>query len=92
MSTYKSLCLNAIYIYLFWNMAHYICPHIYVHLCVPATFNGFLLSPFIAPAPHCQSLRWLIYQGGNNIVAMWLLLGTWCMQVLIMQDKDNKTE
>ena len=84
--------MNAIYIYFFWNLVHYICPHIYVRLCVPATLNGFLLSPFIAPAPHCQSLRWLIYHGGNNIVTMWLLFGTWCMQFLIIPEKTSKTE
>ena len=90
----KPFIINVLWIYIFWTIAHFICPHLYIWLCVPATIYGFILSPFIAPAPHCQALRWAIYQGGNTIVAMWILFGSWCMQLLIIpynKDTDSMT-
>jgi hypothetical protein len=84
MDRLKQLFINAAWIYAFWVIAHYVSPHIYVWACIPGTITGFILSPFMAPAPHCQALRWLIYQGGNTIVSMWLLLGNWFMQLLIV--------
>jgi hypothetical protein len=27
--------------------------------------------------PHCQSLRWVIYNGANTINNMWIILGAW---------------
>lgn len=74
---------TSICIYLLWIVLHYISPHLYVHFCVPLTLQGFIMSPFIAPSPHCQALRWAIYNGGNTIIAMWVVLGTWIMQKLI---------
>jgi len=49
---------------------------------VPATVIGFVMSPFIAPTPHCQALRWAIYNGGNSIIAMWVLLGGWIIKFI----------
>ena len=74
---------TSICIYLLWIVLHYISPHLYVHFCVPLTLHGFIMSPFIAPSPHCQALRWAIYNGGNTIIAMWVVFGTWIMQKLI---------
>jgi hypothetical protein len=70
-------------IYLIWICLHYISAHLYIWYCVPATVVGFIMAPFIAPAPHCQALRWAIYNGGNSMVAMWFLLGTWFMRYLV---------
>jgi len=70
-------------IYLVWIVLHYITPHLYVHFCVPLTMQGFIMSPFMAPSPHCQALRWAIYNGGNTIISMWIVFGTWIMQQLI---------
>lgn len=74
---------SSVGIYGIWVLLHYITPHLYVHFCVPLTFRGFIMSPFIAPSPHCQALRWAIYNGGNTIIAMWVVFGTWIMQKLI---------
>jgi hypothetical protein len=74
---------SSVGIYVIWILLHYITPHLYVHFCVPLTFRGFIMSPFIAPSPHCQALRWAIYNGGNTIIAMWIVFGTWIMQKLI---------
>lgn len=41
-------------------------------------FWGIIKSAFIAPAPHCQAMRWVIHNGGNVITQMWVVLGTWC--------------
>ena len=74
---------SSVGIYVIWILLHYITPHLYVHFCVPLNMRGFIMSPFIAPSPHCQALRWAIYNGGNTIIAMWVVFGTWIMQKLI---------
>jgi len=70
-------------IYIIWIILHYISSHLYIYWCVPGTILGFIIAPFIVPAPHCQALRWAIYNGGNTIIAMWLLLGAWISKYLI---------
>jgi hypothetical protein len=79
----KKFMTSAVGVYLIWALLHYISPHLYVRYCVPATVTGLIMSVFIAPAPHCQALRWTIYNGGNAILAMWIFVGTLCMQYLI---------
>ena len=69
-------------IYFAWIALHYAATHLYVYACTPGTLYGFAIAAFLAPTPHCQALRWLIYTGGNNIGAMWILLGAWCMKYL----------
>ena len=68
--------VNLFGIYLVWIVIHYGASHLYIKCCVPDDINGFMFSPFIAPAPHCQALRWCIYNGGNSISAMWIILGS----------------
>jgi hypothetical protein len=70
-------------IYIAWIFVHYIAAHLYVHWCVPATIVGFLLSPFLVPAPHCYGLRWVIYHGGNSIIAMWTFTGIWILSRIL---------
>lgn len=79
----KNFVQNVAGVYLLWILVHYISAHLYVHWCVPATILGFIASPFIAPAPHCQALRWGLYNGGNSIIAMWLILGAWLSKFII---------
>jgi hypothetical protein len=38
-----------------------------------------MLSPFLTLAPHCQLLRWAIYNGGVCINTCWFLLGGWLL-------------
>ena len=64
-------------IYLMWIALHYVASHLYVRLCVPLTWLGFILSPFTAVSPHCQGLRWVLYNAGLTISNMWLVFGTW---------------
>ncbi len=64
-------------IYLGWILIHYIAAHLYTYMCVPLTWYGFILSPLMVAAPHCQGLRWVVYNGGLTIINMWLVFGTW---------------
>jgi hypothetical protein len=64
-------------IYFIWIFLHYSASHIYVEMCCPRTIQGFLISPFLMSTPHCQSLRWVIYNGANTINNMWIILGAW---------------
>ncbi len=66
-----------ILVYVLWIAAHYLASHMYARACVPLTPIGFLISPFIVATPHCQALRWTIYNGGLTIANMWILLGGW---------------
>jgi hypothetical protein len=70
-------------IYVMWISLHYAAAHLYTTYCVPGTILGFLLSPFTAVLPHCEGLRWLIYYGGNSIIAMWIVLGFWLSKKLV---------
>lgn len=83
----KRLCKLAITIggmYIVWIGLHYIASHLYIQFCVPNTLYGFLMSPFMAATPHCQGLRWLIYNAAIMINNMWLTLGAWlCSTIFI---------
>lgn len=73
---------NIFGIYVLWVFIHYVSAHIYVRFCTPATLIGFILSPFMAAAPHCQALRWALYNGGNSIISMWVTVGLWLLGYL----------
>jgi len=91
MKPYLGLCKSVCGIYLLWVVVHFVSVHMYIRFCTPSTFTGFLMSPFMAAAPHCQALRWCIYNGGNSIVSMWMTLGVWLMGYfpLFHQKIDN---
>jgi len=72
--------------YLMWIVLSYIAPHIYVYFCTPITIIGFFISPFIAAAPHCSALRWVIYEGGNMITTMWLGIGSYIAAKLLLRN------
>lgn len=71
----KSFVLKCAGIYLFCNVIHYACSHMYVHWCVPFTFYGFIASSFLATSPHCIGLRWAMYNSANQIGVFWALIG-----------------
>lgn len=90
-SLYNSgvIIINISGIYVAWILLHYIASQCYITFCVPNTFYGFVMSPFLAPAPHCQGLRWAIYNGANVIENMWIVLGTWlCCHILRRPEKQ----
>ena len=69
-------------LYGLWIMAHFIASHLYTKWCVPLTWSGFLMSPFVAPMPHCQAARWVISTGGDIMVHMWVLVGVWLISYI----------
>jgi hypothetical protein len=79
-------------IYLVWITLHFIASHLYVKICVPASFLGFIVSPFLTTTPHCQSLRWIIYNGANTINNMWVIIGTWLSSNLLFFTRNMSQE
>lgn len=83
--------INISGIYLVWIFLHFIASHLYVRLCVPNTLIGFLLSPFMTATPHCQGLRWVVFNAANMINNMWIILGSWIMRNILVINKDTVT-
>jgi len=76
-------------IYLLWIFLHYISSQLYIELCVPKTIIGFVMSPFMTSTPQCQSLRWVVYNGGNIINNMWILFATWLTSTILIINNSN---
>uniref|UniRef100_A0A6C0AR13 Uncharacterized protein n=1 Tax=viral metagenome TaxID=1070528 RepID=A0A6C0AR13_9ZZZZ len=83
--------INITGIYLIWIFLHYIASHLYVRMCVPSTVIGFLLSPFMTATPHCQGLRWIVFNAANMINNMWIILGSWIMSNILVVTRDTTT-
>lgn len=86
----KDWLKNIAGIYIVWILIHYLSPHLYVYFCVPATAMGFLTSAIYAPTPHCRALRWAIYQGGEMIMTMWIVAGSWVVKRLALSNDEDK--
>jgi len=69
-------------IYLLWICLHYFSAHLYVKFCVPNTIVGFIMSPFMMSTPHCQGLRWIVYNAANIINNMWIIIGSWIYSLI----------
>jgi hypothetical protein len=78
LNTIKDFLINVCGIYIIWILLHMIASNLYPMYCAELSFFGIIKSAFIAPAPHCQAMRWVIHNGGNVITQMWVVLGTWC--------------
>jgi hypothetical protein len=76
-------------IYLMWIILHYGASHLYIQLCVPKTTWGFLISPFLTATPHCQGLRWIVYNAANVINNMWVILGAWICSTILLINREN---
>ena len=89
--TYKGIkiFINVSGIYLVWIFLHYIAAQLYIKLCVPNTIVGFLMSPFMTATPHCQGLRWVVYNAANIINNMWIILGAWICSTFLIINRDN---
>ena len=60
-------------------------------MCVPSSVFGFLLSPFMTATPHCQGLRWIVYNAANIINNMWIILGAWIMSNVLVVTRNTNT-
>ena len=81
-STYIESFMKVGGIYILYSFLHYIIPHMYTYFCVPTTWFGFIISPFMAQAPHCVGLRWMLYNTGDNLKTMFALFGGWISNIL----------
>jgi hypothetical protein len=80
--------INISGIYLLWILLHYTAAQLYIKFCVPCDIYGFIISPFLVSTPHCQGLRWIIYNGAIMINNMWFVIGTWiCSHLLIVTNQ-----
>jgi hypothetical protein len=88
---YKIICfiLKVGGVYLLWICLHFVSSHLYVKLCVPSTFIGFVMSPFMSATPHCQGLRWIVYNAANMINNMWIIFGAWICSTILIINKDT---
>jgi hypothetical protein len=66
-----NLFMNTFGIYILWIVIHYNSAHLYNHFCVPEGIYGFLISPLLVQTPHCRVLRFMIFNGANNIDVFW---------------------
>ena len=89
--TYKgfNIFINVSGIYLVWIFLHFAASQLYVRLCVPNTIIGFLMSPFMTATPHCQGLRWIVYNAANMINNMWIVFGAWICSTFLIINRDN---
>ena len=76
-------------IYFLWISLHYFSAHLYVKFCVPSTIIGFIMSPFMIMTPHCQGLRWIVYNAANIINNMWILIGAWVYSMIWILGKEQ---
>ncbi len=72
-----------------WIILHYICSHLYIFFCVPNTWCGILVSPFMTMTPHCTAFRWVIYEAGNIFYTMWIAIGSWIISNLLSRRQIN---
>jgi hypothetical protein len=87
-----SVLLKVSGIYLLWICLHYFSAHLYIKFCVPDTIFGFLMSPFMIATPHCQGLRWIVYNAAGIINNMWILIGAWIYSLIWIFNKDNNIQ
>ena len=79
-------------VYLLWISLHYFSAQLYIKFCVPNTLVGFIMSPFMISTPHCQGLRWIVYNAANIINNMWILIGAWIYSIIWIFNKENATD
>jgi hypothetical protein len=79
-------------IYILWISLHYFSAHLYVKFCVPNSVVGFIMSPFMITTPHCQGLRWIVYNAANIINHMWILIGAWIYSMIWIVGAEHTNE
>ena len=79
---YSYVFKNIYCVFIFWIIVHYISSHMYIYFCTSPTSSGFVMSSFMLAAPHCQALRWVVYNGGNTIISTWITFGFWLLSYI----------
>lgn len=73
-----------LYIFIVFTSMHFISPHLYVEYCTPASWNGFILSPFMVITPQCQLLRWSIGFSGYVLNHIWVLIASFILKQIVL--------
>jgi len=84
------IVIKASGLYLLWIFLHYFSAHLYIKFCVPSTILGFLMSPLMISTPHCQGLRWIVYNAAGIINNMWILIGAWIYSLIWIFNTNNQ--
>jgi hypothetical protein len=50
------------------------------------------MSPFMIDTPHCQGLRWIVYNAARIINNMWILIGAWIYSIIWIFNRDTNME
>jgi hypothetical protein len=79
-------------VYILWIGLHYFSAHLYVKFCVPNSVVGFIMSPFMITTPHCQGLRWIVYNAANIINHMWIVIGAWIYSMIWITGAEQTRE
>lgn len=79
---FPRVVVRVILVYLVWITIHYVASHLYISLCTPLSLRGFIMSAILVPAPHCQGLRWVVFNGAVKIEGMWVLLGGYILHFI----------
>jgi len=66
-------------IWIIWIILHWGSDNLHNHLCTHRSLMGLITSPFYVATPHCRGLNWLRGAARDNIVQMWMVIGTLCM-------------
>ena len=85
------LITRGVYVYLSIVLLHYGAANLYPRMCTPVTIIGFIMSPFMVIAPHCEGLRWIIGFTGTQIRNMWLWIGGYLICYADGIIRDNLT-
>ena len=81
-SDYYNKIPSVVMIYLALWIGHFISANMYPNMCCNMSFFGFLMSPFMTVAPHCQALRWFIDYSANQLKNYWIFLGTYLVSYI----------
>jgi hypothetical protein len=95
LSTVKTLAydiMSSYWVFLMCIGLHFVLPRIYIYACIPFTFVGILLSPFMAQSPHCKAIMWALNTSIDTIQKMFLLLVTWLLSRSFMKSINTKKE
>jgi hypothetical protein len=73
----------AVLVCLLWVIVHFLAAHVYVRWCVPPTWYGLFMTPFVASAPHCTGIRWVLNISSDKMVAMWSAVGLFVIAMVL---------
>ena len=74
--------------YFIWIFLHYLASYLYVKLCNHYSIFGFIISPIISNSVHCVAIRWVIIEGSNIILLMWIEFGKYVSSHIVKKNTN----